>query len=833
LISGELVVEHLLQNIRYALRVLRKSPGFTAVALVSLALGIGANTAIFTLINALLLRNLPVREPERLVELSLSRLDGKGIPFSYPMFKEVERGQRVFSDLIGWAWATFSVEVDGVPSRNKILGVTGNYYSGLGVSSLFGRLLTPEDVNPQSGATSQVAVIGYQFWRERLANASDPVGKQIRVEGRSFTIVGVTRKWFTGMTPGEPPDITIPITAYPAIQGRNFRLEDRSILWVFVTGRLNEGVNAFQARSQLRSFWPGVLEATASTEVPGPRRQRFLSMGLEVTPVSTGIAKDLRAQFTRPLYVLWGIVGLILLVACMNLANLMLARAASRAHEMSVRVAIGASRLAVTGQVLTESLMLSVGGGFLALAFSYWGSRLLVRMMTEDSLTPVTFDLTADARVLALTTGVAVVTGILVALIPAWRSSRQDPASVLQQGSRSLASTTGSLSKALIATQIALSLVLLLDAGLLVRTFATLRSRDPGFAKESLLEVSLSPRPGAYENLDLISYRKQLMERVSALPGVRSVSFSDDAFPSARTYRDAVSSSSADASTTNKFMAADVRIWPGFLATLGIRMIRGREFDQTDDEKHSPVAIVSTSLAKSLLPSGDALGQHIRFGVMPGFQNLEIIGLASDARLFDLREANAPIVYLPALQHPEWLSWGELFVRSAAAPEALTKAVAREVESLGREYPLRTKTVTQAIDGVLVEERVTAMLSEFFAGLALLLASIGVYGLMSYAVTRRTREIGVRVALGARQQNILWIVLRETAVLALLGVGTGVPCGLASSRLIASMLFGVSAKDLFNTVIACALLLAVALIAGYIPARRASRINPIDALRAE
>ena len=423
-------MEQLRQNVRYTLRVLRKSPGFTAVAIISLALGIGANAAIFTLVNALLLRDLPVREPERLVELALSRLDGKGIPFSYPMFKEAERGQRVFSDLMGWASGTFSVEVDGVPSQKKILAVTGNYYPGLGIAPLLGRSLTPEDVNPHSGGTSQVAVVGYQFWQQRLATAPDVIGKQIRVEGRSFTIVGITRKWFTGMTPGEPPDITIPITAYPTIQGRAFSLEDKSILWVFVTGRLKPGVNIVQARSQLRSFWPAVLEATASTDIPGPRRQRFLSMGLEVTPVATGIAKDLRAQFTRPLYVLWGIVGVILLVACVNLANLMLARAAARTSEMSVRVAIGASPWELAGQVLSETLILSLGAAALGVVFSYWGSRLLVMLMSEGYSTPVVLDLRPDTRVLSLTVSIAVLTGIFIGLIPAWRSSRQDPAFV-------------------------------------------------------------------------------------------------------------------------------------------------------------------------------------------------------------------------------------------------------------------------------------------------------------------------------------------------------------------------------------------------------------------
>jgi predicted permease len=347
-------MRQLWQNLRYSLRALRNNPGFTAVAIVSLALGIGANVAIFTLINVLLLRDLPVPHPERLVGLSVVR-QGNKITFSYPMFRELERGQRVFSGLIGWSDFTIdNLEINGVFARSNVLAATGNYYSELGVTPLFGRLLTPGDASLRAGSTPQVAVIGYEFWQQHFAGASDILGKQVRIEGQLFTIVGVTRKWFTGLTPGEPPDVTIPITAYP-FKGRDgaLPLDDRSALWVRITGCVKDGVSIEQARAQLQSFWPEVLLATASTETPGLRRQTFLSMGLDVSPVRTGLAKDLRAQFSRPLYVLVGIVGLILLVACVNLANLMLARGAARRQEMSVRVAIGASRWALAGQVLT------------------------------------------------------------------------------------------------------------------------------------------------------------------------------------------------------------------------------------------------------------------------------------------------------------------------------------------------------------------------------------------------------------------------------------------------------------------------------------------------
>jgi len=825
-------METALQNLRYTIRVLSKNPGFTADAILSLALGIGANTAIFTLINALLLRNLPVRHPERLVQLVAVRPDGK-VPFSYPMFREVERNQRVFTGLIGGGAAgMFNVEVNGVLEQNHLMTVTGNCYSELGTTQLIGRLLTREDSNPSSGTTSQVAVLGYEFWQRRFGGALDVVGKQIRIEGRPFTIIGVTRKWFAGMTTGEPPDVTIPITAYPQLaEGNEFTLDSRSILWLSVIGRLKDGVTIEQARAQLQSFWPELLLATASTETPGPRRQRFLSMGLEVTSAAKGLTSGLRSKFARPLYVLAAIVGLILLVTCVNLANLMLARAAARSHEMSVRVAIGASRWSLTRQVLSESLSLSLAGALLGLAFAFWGSRLLVALMTQGSLFPVTLDVSPDLRVLSLTASVAILTGILFGVAPAWRSSREDPATVLQQNARSLSSGTGKLSKALIITQVALSLVLLLGAGLLARSFEKLRSIDLGFQKESLLEITLYPKPGGYQNLDLNSYHKQLLARISSLPGVGSVSFGDATIPSPQGWHDTVSPMTADSSTGARFLANAAEVSPTFFRTLGIPLLRGRDFTEADDQHHPRAAVVNSNLAERLFPNGDAIGKSIRFGFMPDYENIEIVGIARNARIFNIRDATTPVIFLSSFQYPH--EWGGLIVRTKEAPEALAKTVGHEVESLGHEYVLRTRTVVQTISAELVEERVIAMLSGFFAALAILLASIGLYGLMSYAVTRRTREIGIRVAVGAQRQNVLWLVLRETLALALFGIAIGIPSALAATRLIASMLFGLSPSDLPTITGVSLLLLVVALFAGYLPAQRASVIDPIVALRTE
>jgi predicted permease len=454
-----------------------------------------------------------------------------------------------------------------------------------------------------------------------------------------------------------------------------------------------------------------------------------------------------------------------------------------------------------------------------------------VLLLTEGSLVPVSLDLSPDLRVLALTLSVAMLTGILFGLLPAWRSSCEDPASVLQQNARTLSGGASKLSKALIITQVALSFVLLLGAGLFLRSFQRLRSVDLGFNQSSLLQIRLNPKPGGYDKLDMASYHRHLVQRIAGIPGVSSVGFADFSIPSPRAWHETVSSALADPDAGIHLMADAATVSPEFFKVLGIPLLRGHDFEEMQDERHPRVAILSSSLADRLFPNRDAIGKSIRFGFLPGYQNIEIIGIAGNARILDLRETDVPVVYFSDLQAPS--QWGHLIVRSSESPEALEKSVGQQIESLGHEYALGMKTIPQAVGQELLEERVTAMLSGFFAALALLLASIGLYGLMSYTVTRRTREIGIRVAVGAQRQNVLWFVLRETLALALFGIALGIPSALAATRLIATMLFGLSPSDLATIAGVSLLLLLVALFAGYLPARRASTIDPIVALRSE
>lgn len=820
------------QNLSYTLRVLRKSPVFTIVAVLSLALGIGTNTAIFTLINALLLRSLPVRQPERLVEVSLLRVDNK-FPFPYRLFQELERGQRVFKGLIGvdlgYQWRVgkmFNVEVDGVLSQNHLLWATDNFYSELGVAPRLGRLFTPGD----AVAAPEVAVISHEFWLRQLGGAPDVVGKQIRVEGHAFTIIGVTPRGFTGLTRGEPPEITLPITAAPLIEDGTSDLQRGGAYWLFVIGRLKDGVSMERARAQLQSFWPEALRATADTR-QGARLQVYLSMRLDISSASVGMAEDLRSQFTRPLAVLIGLAGLTLLVACLNLANLMLAHAAGRSHEMSVRVVLGAGRWPLARQLLIESLALSLSGALLGLAFAHWACRLLLLFLTQGNPMLVALDLSPDLRVLSFTILLAVFTGILFGVVPAWRCSSLNPVDTLKEGTHSLAGRTGRLSEILVSCQVAFSLVLLIGAGLLAESFEKLLFSDLGFQTDHVLEISLYPSPGGYQDLDLNSYHMQLLERVSAIPGVISASYANNSsIIGGREvgWQDNVSRMSDDPATADKVRAYGTMISPGFFRTLEIPLLHGREFDQTDDKRHPRVAIVSSSLAERLFPNGDAMGKRIR---LAGVESIEIVGVADNARIFDLHDRNTRAIFLSYLQVSP--AWGGLIVRTKEPPERLAKAVDHEIESLGHEYSFWTGTIAKAVSQQLAQERVIAMLSGFFALLAVLLACIGLYGLMSYTVTRRTREIGIRIALGAQRRSVLWLVLREALVLALFGIAIGIPSALVATRFIASMLFGISTNDLATIAGVALLLLLVTLLAGFLPARRASGIDSVVALRRE
>jgi predicted permease len=816
------------QDFRYGLRTLRKSRGFTTIAVLTLALGLGANTAIFGILYALLLRSLPAPRPDRLVELGGIYRNGSKVPLSYGVVREIEQNQRVFSEVLAWTWGRRSnIQKDTRLFLANVRGVSGNYYSALDATPYMGRLIGPEDGS--TTAVSAVAVLGYEYWQRQFGGDPKIIGTSIRIEGDPYTIIGVSRRWFTGMTPGELPEIAVPLTAprFTSFMTQN------AILWLWVTARLKDGVTIAQARDQLLSFWRDALAAHPPTTQPGQRLQSFLNMGLDLAPAATGINADLRKHFARPLYVLMGIVTLILLVACVNLANLMLARAAARLGDINVRVALGASRFRIIRQLLIETLLLAAGGALFAIAFASWGSRLLVAFMAHGLTDPILLDVRLDWRLFLFATGAALLTALLISLAPAWRLARQQPADLIRSDRRTMATGSGPLAKVLIVTQIAISLALLLGAGLLLRTFENLRSFDPHFERAGVLDIVLQPQPAMSKKLDMLAYRKDLANQLRAVPGVTSVGFASMDIPAGEDFgwRDSVSFMGDQTQGESGRVASMVIVSPEFFQTLGIPIISGRGFDWQDDAQHPPIAIVDDNLAHRLNTASQVVGMQVRFGVQSEFQGMQIVGVARSARLMDLRDGSAAVIYVPLAQHPQSYD-GNLFIR-ARNPGAAAREVESVIQSAGQEYALKARTLQDTVDQALVEDQVTAMLSSIFAALALLLAGIGLFGLISYDVTRRTREIGIRMALGSQREAILRHIMRESLVLTVVGVLVGTPCALAATRLITHLLFGVTALDGLSFVIAASTLLLAGAIAGYWPARRAMSIDPIVALHYE
>ena len=829
------MIEALVHDVRDAFRRFRSRPGFAAIAVATIAFGIGANTAIFSLLNTLLFRDLPVSHPEQLVEIGTHSAYGPAEPVSFPIFDQIAHRQQVFSRLSAWLGdGIASVEVNGVLTRGDFYAVDGNFYDELGVASLIGRLLTPADVNLHSGPPASVVVLGYRFWRRAFGGSAAAIGQTIRIEGISFRVIGVTRPGFTGMGLATEPDVTIPLTARMLLTGENpSTFYTSSRIWLNLTGRLKQGVTLAQARAQISATWPAVLKSTVPPDFTARQQADYLAERTEVTSEATGVGWSLRSRFTRPLYVLMALAGLVLLIACVNVANLMLAEGAARSHEMAVRVALGAGRGRLARQVLTQSMLLSGAGAAAGVGIAYWSSAALGSFMMSTYLVPPALHLKPDARVLGFTALVAVLTGILFGCASAVQAARQHPAGALQESTRTIGAGAGRFGRLLMCVEVALSVVLLTCAGLLVRSLKNLRAFNPGFRSDGVATVQLFAVPNGYKNIDNVSYYSQLVRSTAAIPGVRSATLAHfvpgwSRIPSAGVSRAGLSTV-GETPRQSDFAVAG----PGLFDTIDISLLRGRDFSWEDTEKTQRVAILSQNLAADLFPSGDAVGGHIRIGTDPKRQDLEVIGVVRNARLQDLWSPRARAVYVDALQEGEFAHWGNLLIRTTGDPATIMPEVRRLVDSMGHEYVFGAKTLKQADDQALINERMTAALSEVFGGLALLLAAIGLYGLMAFAVTRRTHEIGIRMALGAPRRELLWMVLGQTVRLVGIGLAIGVPCALAASRALAHMLFGVSPGDPLTLAAVSLALLIAGLAAGYIPATRATRVDPMVALRHE
>jgi putative ABC transport system permease protein len=822
-----------IQDLRFAIRTLLKNRVFTLVAVLTLALGIGANTAIFSLLNGLVFRDLSIDHPEQLVRVGAHSPGDPFTALSLPMFEELERGQKVFSGMFAW-WgdAVLNVETDDVLSRADVWAVTGNFHSELNALPQLGRMLTPADVNLRS-APAQIAVLGYSFWQRRYSGR-DVIGETIRIEGVPFTIVGVTRPGFTGMSAEGEPEVTVPLTAEPlffdASADLEKRLNRRETLWIEAAGRLKSRFHLEQARAQLASLWPPILKQMAPTDRDPAGLAHFLALQLKVESGSRG-SSFLRDQFSKPLYVLFAISGVVLLLTCVNLASLTLARAGSRAQEMGVRAALGASRSRLMRQMLTESVTLSIAGALAGFVLAIWGGSALAAFVTgQVFIVPAALNLSPDWRVLDFSIAIAIVTGVLFGFAPAWRAAREDPNRTVQQGGRSIAAGVGLLGKALIVAQVALSIVLLTGAGLFIRSILKLHEVEPGFRTHELLDASLFPVPGGYNKLAWDRYYHLLADRIQALPGVAAAGFVHIAPATVLPWTEKI----AVNGRTSEEIQADVQmLTPGAFEALGIGLLRGRRFAWSDDDGAVKVAIVSNRLAAKLFAHGDAVGHTLNITTNPKWQNLRIVGVVSDASLYDLRRHEPPTMYLPSMQYGDYMGWSNLVVETKIPPMALADSIRKTVRALGHEYVPSVTTVEQNVDRSLYRERITAMLASFFGGLALLLAGVGLYGLMASNVIRRGREIAIRMALGAQRNAVQRSIVREAVVLALVGVCFGAPAGMVCAKLVSGMLYGVSPNDPFTLAFVSLTLLAVAALAAFIPGRKALRADPMLALRSE
>ena len=817
--------ETFLKDLQYALRMLRRSPAFTVIAVLSLALGIGANTAIFSLIDALMLKMLPAQQPERLVELLTVRTAGaSGFNFfSYPTYEAFRDRNHVFSNVFASATDKFYVMASGgEPESVEGQYVSGNFFAALGIRPLIGQLIAPgDDVLNRPNA---VAVLGYAYWKRRFGLDPSLIGKTLTIEGVPLTIIGITPPSFFGIQVARTDDISIPLSMQPRIRPPS-RARDAGSKWIRLMGRLKPGASIAQANAEVAT----IFSQTLSEEISGMRNPADAAAAAtmrtwtaKVIAGGNGISR-LRREFSRPLVVLMVIVGLVLLIACANVANLLLARATARQKEISTRIAIGAGRVRLLRQMLTESVLLACLGGALGLVLAWWGSNYLIAFMATGR-DPIRIALRPDARMLVFTMAVSLLTAVLFGLAPALRASTADIRPIPSHGFRHR------LGKALVISQVVVSVLLLAGAGLFTRTLISLETLDVGFERSHVLLVSLDPSHSGYTAAQRTTLYQQLLQDFNAIPGVRSTSVSWIA-PIAGGGANRAFSIDGQVARPGQDRSIYINwISPRYFETLGIPLLLGRGFTARDDQQSEKVAVINESMAQLFFGNANPLGRRIIFA--PGDLR-EIVGVVKDTKYLELRETPPPTMYLDTFQENRPDSEFEL--RTAADSASIVAAARRKVHDLtnGRITVRRTYTLAEQVDASIVQERLIAMLSSFFGAMGLLLACIGLYGLLAYAVARRSNEIGIRIALGAARHDVVRMVLHDALLLVAIGLAIGIPAALACARWISSQLYGVSAHDPLTMAGSAIVLLVVAFIAAWLPARRASRVEPMVALRYE
>jgi predicted permease len=824
-----MLLDALLQDLRYSLRTLRSSPGFAAVAILSLALGIGANTAIFSLIDAVMLKYLPVSHPEELLQVTGA---GQNASFTNPIWEQVRERQDIFSGIFASSRLRLNLTKGGEARYAEGNFASGAIFSTLGVQPILGRTFTLAD--DKRGCPAQ-AVLSYDFWQRQYGASASVLEKAISLDGHPFQVLGVLQSGFFGTDVGIAVDVYVPICNEPIIRGERSALDQRSSWWLRIVGRPKAGIGPQQVRSRLKSLAPEIYEATVPQDWAPEYKDNYRRRTFEILPVANGMSYT-RAQYRPALLTLMVVVGLVLLIACANVANLLLARAAVRQKEIAIRLAIGAARTRLIRQLLTESVLIASIGALLGIVFAMWASRGLVSFL-NTTFNHTSLDLSIDTRVLGFTAAVAIATGILFGSAPAWRGTRISPQSAMKETSRGHTEGRGRLGfgKILVVAQVSLSLVLLVGAGLLIGTFRSLATMNPGFEPDHVLIVSADLRNAKYAQERRPEIFEQLLDRLRAIPGVRSATIVNDTPISGNTWNGDIVVDGFVAKNEDDAVVWFYESYPKLFETLGMQFIAGRDFDDRDRPGAPAVIVINETMAKKFFGAANPIGKTIRergVGNKLG-EPEEIIGLVKDAKYNSLREAVLPVVYKPMRQRKGLPLFATFELRAQAAAADLIPSVKSVIGDYNGDLVLSFRTLSTQIAESLNRERLLATLSGFFGALALLLAAIGLYGVMSYNVARRRGEIGIRMALGAEQARVLRMVLREVTLIVAIGLIIGSAAALATTRFVATFLYGMTPRDPLTIAAAAVVLATVAAAAGYLPARRASRLDPMAALREE
>ncbi len=828
----------LVQDLRFAIRTLRKSPVFTAVAVLSLALGIGANTAIFTLIDQLILRLLPVQDAERLVLLA-----GRGRHYggnngmnalSYRMYQDIRDGNQVFDGMMCRYQLPFTLSFG---AQSEVVSgelVSGNYFPLLGVHGAMGRVFTAKDDLRQG--EHPYAVLSYAYWQTRFSGDPGVIGRRILANNYPLTITGVAQPGFDGSEPGLPAKMFVPLLMAPSVRPGFTSMWDRRQRWVNVFGRLKPGETIEKAQAGLQPLFHQIIESEVT--MPAFRnatpydKSSFLRMWMEAMPGSQGNA-NLRTKYEKPLLVLIAVTGLVLLIACANLASLLTARAAARQREIAIRLAIGSGRARIMRQLITESLLLSAVGGAAGILLAIAMVKALIAFLPTNiagyGITPH-----PDARMLAFSFALAIGTGVLFGLAPALQATRPDIAPTLKdQAGNVSGGAQVTFRKTLVAAQVALSLLLLIGAGLFIRSLGNLRLVDPGFKTANLIQFNLNPRPAGFDTAHTHTLYEQLEARLKGMPGISAAGMANQGVLTGNEWDNSITIQGYAPKPGEDLDPHFNQVTPGYFRALGIHLLAGRTFMANDTANSRKVAVVNESFVKRYFGGSSAVGRLFGRGSDPGTPtDIEIIGVVNDTRYESLRDDIPREVYLCDAQ--QGAASKSVYVRTERDPENAFAAVRAVVHDLAPDLPIiGMKTLERQLDESLVTERLVATLSSVFGALATLLAIIGLYGVMAYMVTRRSREIGIRMALGALTGNVVWLVMREVLMLVGIGIAAGLPAAFLLTRLVSSQLYGVSANDPLAMGAATVLLAGVAVMAGYIPARRAAGFDPVRVLRYE